>query len=77
MDVFDNYKEFYWFIGGDWFNCDIFGYIIFGFGVSIFFVRYVVEVYFVMFVRVVFRYMYGSVMVDYKNIIIMVLNDII
>lgn len=30
-----------------------------------------------MFVRVVFRYMYGSVMVDYKNIIIMVLNDII
>lgn len=30
-----------------------------------------------MFVRVVFRYMYGSVMVDYKNIIIMVFNEII
>lgn len=51
--------------------------MIFGFGVSIFFVKYVVEVYFVMFVGVIFRYIYGSVMENYKNIIIMVFNEII
>lgn len=76
LDVYDNYKEFYWSIGGDWSNRDTLRYTIYGSGVSTLSARHAVEAYFAMPVGATFRHTYGSVMADYKNITITASNEI-
>lgn len=72
----DNYKEFYWSVGGDWTTRDTTGYTLSGAGVSTLSARHAVEVHFAMPVRAKFRHTYGSVMADYKNITITASNEI-
>nr|XP_034310453.1 uncharacterized protein LOC105340501 isoform X2 [Crassostrea gigas] len=76
LDVSDNYKEFYWSVGGDWSNRDTLGYTISGSGVSTLSARHAVETYFAMPVGATFRHTYGSVMENYKNITITASNEI-
>lgn len=76
LDVSDNYKEFYWSVGGDWSNRETLGYTISGPGVSTLSARHAVEAYFAMPVGATLRHTYGSVMENYKNITITASNEI-
>ncbi|XP_062611467.1 uncharacterized protein LOC134273293 [Saccostrea cucullata] len=76
LDPLDNYKEFYWSVGGDWESRATNGYSISSTGVNTISARHAVRTYFATPVRAKFRHTYAGVMADYKNITIMASNAV-
>ncbi|XP_055995228.1 uncharacterized protein LOC125649388 [Ostrea edulis] len=76
LDTSNNYKEFYWTVGGDWSTRATNGYSISSNGVNTLCARHAVQAYFAKPVRAKFRHTYGLIMANYMNISLTAYNAV-